>query len=197
MSDAGQPLPDREIGEIVFAGPSVTAGYFRNPEATAATFDDGWLHTGDLGYLVKGEIFITGRKKDIIVINGRNHDPQRIEWLIDEVPGVRRGNVAAFSVPGEDSEQLVIAYESAEPDETLAAAIRRRVQTGLQLSVADVVRLEPGAVAQDLVGQVAAPAHSPAVPRRRAGRRRHSEPGSRRSALMTRPARRVWRRPWR
>ncbi|HEX8093410.1 fatty acyl-AMP ligase [Jatrophihabitans sp.] len=154
MAGTGQLLPDREIGEIVFAGPSVAAGYFDNPEATAATFDDGWLHTGDLGYLVDGEVFITGRKKDIIVINGRNHDPQRIEWTIDEVPGVRRGNVAAFSVPGEDSEKLVIVYESAEPDETVAGAIRRRVQAGLQLSVADVVRLEPGQLPKTSSGKL-------------------------------------------
>lgn len=154
MDGTGRLLPDREIGEIVFAGPSVTAGYFNNPEATASTFKDGWLHTGDLGYLVDGEVFVTGRKKDIIVINGRNHDPQRIEWLVDEVPGVRRGNVAAFSVPGEDSEKLVIAYESVEPDPTLADAIRRRVQTGLQLSVADLVRLEPGQLPKTSSGKL-------------------------------------------
>ena len=154
MDDAGQLLPDREIGEIVFAGPSVTAGYFNNPDATAAVFSDGWLHTGDLGYLVDGEVFVTGRKKDIIVVNGRNHDPQRIEWLVDEVPGVRRGNVAAFSVPGEDSEKLVVAYESVEPDQSLADTIRRRVHTELQLNVADVVRLEPGQLPKTSSGKL-------------------------------------------
>jgi fatty-acyl-CoA synthase len=76
VNDAGQPLGEREVGEIVVRGPSVTHGYFNNPEATAEAWKNGWLHTGDLGYLVEGDLYICGRSKDLIIINGANHYPR-------------------------------------------------------------------------------------------------------------------------
>ena len=89
----------------------------KSVEATQRTFGNGWLKTGDYGYLVDGRVYITGRKKDLIIINGRNYDPQRMEWLVDELPEVRKGSTVAFSRPGTGSSSL----PSSRPAATLAA----------------------------------------------------------------------------
>ena len=107
MDADGNLLPELREGEIVFRGPSLTPGYWQNPEATAEVFrPDGWLRTGDLGFLRNGTIYIPGRSKDLIILNGRNHHPQTIEWAVAEIDGVRKGNVVAFSRPGADSEEF-------------------------------------------------------------------------------------------
>ncbi|HEX3344732.1 MAG TPA: fatty acyl-AMP ligase, partial [Polyangiaceae bacterium] len=115
VDEAGARLGERQIGQIVTRGPSVTKGYFQEPELTAETLkplpdDPGghpWLHTGDLGYRVGDRLFICGRLKDIIIIRGRNYYPSDIEWSVSELPGVRRGNVVAFGVDVDGEEQLV------------------------------------------------------------------------------------------
>ncbi|MCG3172060.1 MAG: 4-hydroxyphenylalkanoate adenylyltransferase [Myxococcota bacterium] len=155
VNDNGEELPERHIGEIIVSGPSVSPGYFQNPEATAKSFRDGWLYTGDLGYVAGGQVFITGRKKDVIIINGRNYFPQSIEWICNEVPGVRPGSAVAFSRPGAISEELVVACETRESDhEPLRREIVRRVNEQLQLGVADVVFVEPGALPKTSSGKV-------------------------------------------
>ncbi len=155
MDDAGRVLEDRCVGEIVYTGPSVTPGYYLRPDATAEVFKPEGLHTGDLGYLVDGELYVTGRKKDIIILNGRNYDPQSIEWEAAEVPGIRKGNVVAFSCPSESSEQLVIVAETKEEDHaTLAAAVKKRVQESLFLNVADVVLLGAGQLPKTSSGKL-------------------------------------------
>jgi fatty-acyl-CoA synthase len=130
VDEAGHRLGDRQVGQIVARGPSVTRGYFDEPELTAETYKplpdapegDRWLHTGDLGYLVGERLFVCGRIKDIIIVRGRNYYPSDIEWAISELPGVRRGNVVAFGVDaGEGEEQLVVCCEGAAGD---AASIR-------------------------------------------------------------------------
>src|SRR5207302_10167611 len=93
----GGPRADREVGELELRSPSVTPGYYRNPEATAATFHDGWLRTGDLGYLVDGRLVVCGRLKDMIIVGGRNLFPEDVERAAAAVDGVRAGNVIAFS----------------------------------------------------------------------------------------------------
>ena len=80
------------------AGPSVMHSYFRDPEATADCLVDGWLDTGDMGYMADGYLFIVGRAKDMIIINGKNHWPQDIEWAVEQLPGFNHGDIAAFSV---------------------------------------------------------------------------------------------------
>jgi fatty-acyl-CoA synthase len=81
-------------------GPSVMHSYYRDPEATAACLVDGWLDTGDMGYLnAEGYLFIVGRAKDMIIINGKNHWPQDIEWAVEQLPGFHQGDIAAFSLP--------------------------------------------------------------------------------------------------
>jgi fatty-acyl-CoA synthase len=107
--ERNRPLPDRRIGRVCIQGPSLMTGYYRNPEATAAvTTVDGWLDTGDLGYLVEGELVVTGRHKDLIIFSGRNIWPQDIEWAVEQVPGVRRNDVAAFAVTGDDDQEKVV-----------------------------------------------------------------------------------------
>jgi fatty-acyl-CoA synthase len=156
LDDNGQPLPDRKVGEVVFSGPSVAAGYFENPEATAKSFRPDGLRTGDLGYLADGELFVTGRKKDLIILNGRNYDPQSIEWIIAEIPGVRMGNVIAFSRPGESSEELVIVAETKEKQDlqALATQIREAVRENHAMNPADVVLLPAGALPKTTSGKL-------------------------------------------
>ncbi|MBX7114379.1 MAG: fatty acyl-AMP ligase [Myxococcaceae bacterium] len=155
FADDGQRLPDRQVGELWVKGPSIARGYYQDPQASEATFGQGWLRTGDLGYLVDGQVFITGRKKDLIIINGRNYDPQRIEWLVDEMPEVRRGNTVAFSVPGQASEELVVVVESrSENPAALKEAITQRVNEELSLNCSAVVVAPPGSLPKTSSGKL-------------------------------------------
>ena len=101
----GGILPDREIGKVWVRGASVMAGYFRDHESTDACMVGGWLDTGDMGYLSAGYIFIVGRAKDMIIINGRNHWPQDIEWAVEQLPGFKSGDIAAFAITGPSGEE--------------------------------------------------------------------------------------------
>jgi fatty-acyl-CoA synthase len=101
-----EKLPDRSIGKVHVRGASVMHSYFRDPEATAACLsEDGWLDTGDMGYLSGGYVFIVGRAKDMIIINGRNHWPQDIEWAVEQLPGFKSGDIAAFAITGPSGEE--------------------------------------------------------------------------------------------
>jgi fatty-acyl-CoA synthase len=102
----GSPMPDRAIGKLFCRGSSVMHGYFRDEESTRACLsDDGWLDTGDMGYISAGYIFIVGRAKDMIIINGRNHWPQDIEWAVEQLPGFKSGDIAAFAITGPTGEE--------------------------------------------------------------------------------------------
>ncbi|UZP68123.1 AMP-binding protein [Desulfovibrio mangrovi] len=96
VDDAGRELPERRVGQLHFRGPSATSGYFRNPEQTGKLFRDGWLDSGDLAYMVCGDVFITGRIKDIIIRAGRNITPEELEEAIGKVQGIRKSCVAVF-----------------------------------------------------------------------------------------------------
>ncbi|MEP7222924.1 MAG: fatty acyl-AMP ligase [Novosphingobium sp.] len=102
----GRALPDHHIGKVWCKGPSVMHSYFRDPEATAECLVDGWLDTGDMGYMVDGYLFIVGRAKDMIIINGKNHWPQDIEWAVEQLPGFHQGDIAAFAVESENGEEV-------------------------------------------------------------------------------------------
>jgi len=162
IGDGGETLPERAVGEICFKGPSVAAGYFNDPEQTKKAGmgkdSDGWLRTGDLGYLANGQCYVSGRIKDILIINGRNYYPQRIEWCVEEVPRVRKGSAVVFSRPGKSSEEVVVAIESRERGQenidSLIAAIKARVNEELQLVVADVKLVEPGALPKTSSGKL-------------------------------------------
>jgi len=127
-------LPERNIGRVCIQGPSLMDGYFRNPQATAAVIDDhGWLDTGDMGYLVDGELVITGRTKDLIIVGGRNIWPQDIEWTVERVDGVRQGDVAAFAVTDDDDvEQVVVIVECRTQDPEAIERIRQDIAATLQ-----------------------------------------------------------------
>jgi fatty-acyl-CoA synthase len=156
MDEAGRELPERTVGEIVFRGPSLAAGYFENSEATASAFRPDGLRTGDLGYIADGEIFVTGRKKDLIILNGRNYDPQSIEWVTAEVQGVRRGNVVAFSRAGTSTEELIVVAEvnSGADVEAVTTEVRRRLREELALNPADVLLCPPGTLPKTTSGKL-------------------------------------------
>ncbi|WP_374313277.1 fatty acyl-AMP ligase [Dongia sp.] len=142
--EAGNPLPERRIGRIFFKGPSVMTGYFRQPELTAeALSPDGWLDTGDLGYLQDGEIVITGRAKDLIIINGRNIWPQDLEWTAETLPDLRRGDAAAFSIVGDDEqEQVVVLVQCRTSDLAARTKLKQDIAGLLQRSMGVEARIE-------------------------------------------------------
>lgn len=127
--DAGQDLGDREIGHILFKGPSLMAGYFENSEATQAIMTaDGYMDTGDMGYWLDGEIVITGRAKDLILHNGRNIWPQDIEWAAEQIEPLRSGDAAAFAVEGEDGDDdVVVLVHCRLADAAEMEELRRKV----------------------------------------------------------------------
>ena len=138
----GDVLPERAIGRIFCSGPSVMAGYFRDEAATAAVLRDGWLDTGDMGYLSDGCIYIVGRAKDMIIINGKNHWPQDIEWAVEQLPGFKAGDIAAFAITtpgGEETPAVLVQCRTSDGAERgrLRDAIRERVRaiTGMNCVV--------------------------------------------------------------
>ncbi len=147
VDEQGKRVGERVVGEIIFRGPSVTRGYYNNEEASREGYRDGWLHTGDLGYIAKGNLYVCGRIKDLIIIRGANFYPQDIEWAVSDVAGVRRGNVVAFSTQRDGEETLVIA---AEGNSTEAADIRSAISS----KVAEVIGLKVGHVAVTRVGSL-------------------------------------------
>ncbi len=128
VDETGCELPPRHVGRIEFRGPSATRGYYRNEEATARLIREGWLDTGDLGYLAEGDIVITGRIKDMIIRGGRNLYPYELEDAVGGMAGIRRGCVAVFgAASGEGTERLVVVAETRERAEALRLELVRRV----------------------------------------------------------------------
>ena len=129
----GTPLPERAIGKLWCKGPSVMVGYFRDDAATDACLVDGWLDTGDMGYLSDEYVYIVGRMKDMIIVNGRNHWPQDIEWAVEQLPGFKAGDIAAFAITtpgGEETPAVLVQCRSSDDAERtrLRDAIRERVR---------------------------------------------------------------------
>ena len=125
----GAVLPDRQIGKVWCTGPSLMVGYFRDEEATAACMKDGWLDTGDMGYLSNGYVFIVGRAKDMIIINGKNHWPQDIEWAVEQLPGFKAGDIAAFAITtvgGEEAPAVLVQCRTS--DEMERAKLREQIK---------------------------------------------------------------------
>jgi len=130
----GGPRGDHMIGKVWCKGPSVMHSYYRDPEATAACLVDGWLDTGDMGYMAGGYLFIVGRAKDMIIINGKNHWPQDIEWAVEQLPGFHQGDIAAFSVETESGEEVpavLVHCRVSDPEERvkLHDQIREKVRS--------------------------------------------------------------------
>jgi acyl-CoA synthetase (AMP-forming)/AMP-acid ligase II len=159
-----RPLPERVVGEIRIAGPSVMRGYWEDAERTREAFGGRFLCTGDLGFLSKGHLYICGRSKELVIVNGRNYYPQDMEWEAGKVQGVRKGNVVAFgsrdpSGVERDRERVVLALEVQEPERlgqsaSLVSEVRRAVQEGMGLTLDDVVVLPPGALPKTSSGKL-------------------------------------------
>jgi len=148
VDDGGREVEERREGRLEFKGPSVTSGYFKNPEATAKLVHGDWRDSGDRAYIAAGEVYITGRVKDIIIRGGRNLYPHELEGAVGEVPGIRKGCVAVFGSPDPKTgtERLVVMAETRERDGTALETLRQAVQDvtiDLLGAPADVVALVP------------------------------------------------------
>lgn len=151
VDDAGNARPERVEGKLEFRGPSATSGYWHAPELTARLFGDSqgeWLDTGDRAYLAEGDVFVTGRVKDIVIRGGRNLYPQEIEDAVGQVPGVRRGCVAVFGMhdPHSGTERLVVLAEARPGQGQVTRALRERVARAVVTAIgepADEILLVP------------------------------------------------------
>jgi acyl-CoA synthetase (AMP-forming)/AMP-acid ligase II len=168
-TESATPLPEDHVGELRIKGPSVMKGYWEDVERSREAFAGEWLKTGDLGLLHGGHVFICGRSKEVIIVNGRNYYPQDIEWEASHVDGVRKGNVIAFGARDNterDRERVVVAFEVQDASKTvdpkelvrqnqpLVSAVRKAVLDGMNLSLDDVVPLAPGVLPKTSSGKL-------------------------------------------
>ncbi len=175
---AGVELADRHEGRLQFKGPSATSGYFRNPEQTKKLFAGDWLDTGDLAYVAAGELFISGRAKDVIIRGGRNLYPYELEQAVGTLPGVRKGCVAVFGSidPANGTERVVVLAETRETEAGALDALRRSINERaidlIGMPADDIVLAPPHTVLKTSSGKI-----------RRASSREYYERG-----VSTRPA---------
>jgi acyl-CoA synthetase (AMP-forming)/AMP-acid ligase II len=154
----GNPVNDGILGEVIISGPSVMAGYYNNYTATAKTIKNGWLYTGDIGFLLNGKLFISGRNKDIIIRAGRNYFAEDVEAAISDLQGIRPGGLSAFSVENiaKGTEDLVIIaevrHESYKKD--LPDLIKRRVMNTCCLRVDKTVLVGPRTLPKTSSGKI-------------------------------------------
>lgn len=156
VDESDQQVPDGHIGEISISGSSVMRGYYNDPEATAETLRNGWLMTGDLGYVQGGRLFVTGRKKELIIIGGRNYYPQDIERAVHGLELVRPGSVVAFGTLNGRDEGIVVVAAPRNPQDSdsIGARVRSVVSETLNLPVLDVVLLESGRIPRTTSGKL-------------------------------------------
>lgn len=160
VDDEDNPLPDRIVGNLQCRGPSLMQGYYNSPDATQAAFHQGWFNTGDLAYKADEEIYITGRKKDLIIKSGRNIYPAEIEELTETINGIRKGCVAAFEVTNQEygTGQLVIVAETKVKDKTerqhIIDEIQNSIASSLDIVPDQVVLVDPHAVPKTSSGKL-------------------------------------------
>jgi fatty-acyl-CoA synthase len=156
--ETGEELPERHVGELLLRGTSVTPGYYRRPEATAALFrDGGWLSTGDLAYLLDGELVMCGRIKDVIIVGGRNVFPEDIERACGALEGVRAGNVIAFGVEGYKGKETVIVVaevRDAGDLDAVRSAIHHRTLQVCGLPPRDIMLVRAGTLPKTSSGKL-------------------------------------------
>ena len=156
VDEHGEQVADGRIGEISIAGSSVMREYFNDSEATAETLRDGWLMTGDLGYTQDEQLFVTGRKKELIIFDGRNYYPQDIERAVHGLELVRPGSVVAFGTSNGRSEGVVVVAAPRNPQHTegIDERVRAVVSETLNLPVLDVILLESGRIPRTTSGKL-------------------------------------------
>jgi fatty-acyl-CoA synthase len=153
----GTTVGTRQVGRLFVRGPSVMPGYFRRPMHAVDPIRDGWLDTGDLGYWCDDELVITGRAKDLIIVNGRNVWPQDIEWAVETLPSVRRGDCCAFSVDEGESEKVVVLVETSPAASDDRTALEREIRQAVKEAVG-------------LDGEIVFIARRPGLPRTSSGK---------------------------
>jgi fatty-acyl-CoA synthase len=160
VAPEGSALPEGAIGEVRARGPGIFRGYYNDAAATAEGLRDGWLCTGDLGFLKDGELYLTGRIKDVLILRGHNLMPHELEWLAEEVTGGGGAQrTGAFSIArGSEGEEAVVVAETTEKDPQALAAlahdIRQRVGRTLSLTLADVAFVRRGKIPKTTSGKV-------------------------------------------
>ncbi|MDP2290798.1 MAG: AMP-binding protein, partial [Actinomycetota bacterium] len=154
--DTYEELPERHVGELLLRGTSVTPGYYKRPDATAALFRDGWLCTGDLAYLVDGELVLCGRIKDVIIVGGRNVFPEDIERAVGVIDGVRAGNVIAFGVEGYKGKESVVVVCEVRTDDLpgVQHAVHQRTLDVCGLPPRDVMLVKAGTLPKTSSGKL-------------------------------------------
>jgi fatty-acyl-CoA synthase len=141
IGDDGRGVGERQVGELALHSDCMLSGYYNRPDATGEALREGWLYTGDLGYFADGEVYITGRKKDLMIIGGKNIYPQDIEHLIDRVPGVYPGRAVVFGIAdrelGTEQAAAVVEIDPRQPreDDILGLEIRRAVTAGSEITL--------------------------------------------------------------
>jgi acyl-CoA synthetase (AMP-forming)/AMP-acid ligase II/acyl carrier protein len=160
VDSSAHELAERAQGRVQFRGPSATHGYYKNPSANAALFAGEWLNTGDLGYLAAGELFLTGREKDVIIRRGVNIHPADLEAAVANLPGVRKGGVAVFAAADRrnGSERLIVLAETRVTDvserKQIAAAITRLTVERIGMPPDDIVLAPPRSVLKTSSGKI-------------------------------------------
>jgi fatty-acyl-CoA synthase len=148
--------PERHVGELLIRGTSVTPGYYKRPDATAALFDQGWLRTGDLAYMIDGELVLCGRIKDVIIVGGRNVFPEDIERACGQIDGVRAGNVIAFGVEGYKGKESVVVVAEVRSDahDEVRREIHHRALEVCGIPPRDVMLVAPGTLPKTSSGKL-------------------------------------------
>jgi fatty-acyl-CoA synthase len=151
----GQAMQDREVGEVELRGSSITPGYYGNTQATAEARRGDWFRTGDLGYVVDGELVVCGRIKDVIIVGGRNVFPEDVERAAETVEGVRAGNVIAFGTEGRRGREAVVVVAETKQDDAaqIRAAVAARVTDAVGVPPEDVVLVRPGTLPKTSSGK--------------------------------------------
>jgi fatty-acyl-CoA synthase len=150
----GERLPAGRVGRLWVKGPSLMREYLGQPAATAEVLHDGWLDTGDLGFLRAGELYLLGRARDLVVLRGRNHAPEEIEEAVRGLPGVLAPLAASYHPEGASGERLVLLVEVAAPGAQLAMRCRQAVLATLGLAAEEIVLLPPGALPRTSSGKL-------------------------------------------
>ncbi|RLD09937.1 MAG: hypothetical protein DRI56_03435 [Chloroflexota bacterium] len=156
-----QPLPERGVGEIILRSDCMLTEYFNRPHATQEAFLEGWYRTGDIGYIANGEVYVTGRQKELIIVGGKNIYPQDLERLANQVSGVHSGRVVAFGVYNENigTEEVVLVAESETTDpaqrQAIATQIRQKINQGTDTVVRYVRIVEPKWLIKTSSGKIA------------------------------------------